>query len=24
VKGVLSQSDEQGITSYLKAKWATP
>jgi hypothetical protein len=24
VKGVLSQSDEQGLTAYLKAKWATP
>jgi len=24
VKGVLSQSDEAGLVSYLKAKWATP
>jgi hypothetical protein len=24
VKGVLSLSDEQGLMSYLKAKWATP
>jgi hypothetical protein len=24
VKGVLSQSDEQGLVSYLKTKWATP